>query len=131
MQTAFAKILLMIFNKYNLLTSITVSKNDYEKVISAIKPLLEVLPNETYPKQEIPFAVEKKNEGFITSSQVQYVAKGANLLALGDINTGAMKVLETIMRYEYLCIQYLCSWFMYIGKIIVRQYDLVLIVILI
>lgn len=44
----------MIFNKYNLLTSITVSKNDYEKVISAIKPLLEVLPNETYPKQEIP-----------------------------------------------------------------------------
>lgn len=54
MQTAFAKILPMIFNKANLLTSITVSKNDYEKVISAIKPLLEVLPNETYPKQEIP-----------------------------------------------------------------------------
>lgn len=102
MQTAFAKILPMIFNKANLLTSITVSKNDYKKVISAIKPLLEVLPNETYPKQEIPFAVEKKNEGFITSSQVQYVAKGANFIRLGYKYTGAMKVLETIMRYEYL-----------------------------
>lgn len=51
MQTAFVKILPMIFNKYNLLTSITVSKNDYEKVISAIKPLLEVLPNKIYSKR--------------------------------------------------------------------------------
>ena len=44
----------------------------------------------------------RKNEGFITSSQVQYVAKGANFMRLGYKYTGVMKVLETIMRYEYL-----------------------------
>lgn len=102
MQTAFARIMPMIFNRHNLLTSITVSTADYNKVVTAITPLMEILPNNIYPKQEIPFAVEKKNEGFITSSQVQYVAKGANFMRLGYKYTGAMKVLETIMRYEYL-----------------------------
>ena len=37
----------------------------------------------------------RKNEGFITSSQVQYVAKGANFMRLGYKYTGVMKVLET------------------------------------
>lgn len=102
MQTAFARIMPMIFNRNNLLTSITVSPVDYVKVKSALTPLISSLANETYPKQEIPFFVDKKNEGFITSSQVQYVAKGANFIRLGYKYTGAMKVLETIMRYEYL-----------------------------
>ena len=102
MQTAFARIMPMIFNRNNLLTSITVSPVDYAKVKSSLTPLISSLANETYPKQEIPFSVDKKNEGFITSSQVQYVAKGANFIRLGYKYTGAMKVLETIMRYEYL-----------------------------
>lgn len=102
MQTAFVRIMPMIFNRHNLLTSITVSTADYNKVVTAITPLMEILPNNIYPRQEIPFAVEKRNEGFITSTQVQYVAKGANFMRLGYKYTGAMKVLETIMRYEYL-----------------------------
>ena len=102
MKLSFAKIMPMIFNKHNLLTSITVSKSNYDKVIKTVIPFIEELPNNIYPKQEIPFKVEKKNEGFITSSQVQYVAKGANFIRLGYKYTGAMKVLETIMRYEYL-----------------------------
>ena len=102
MQQVFAKIMPMIFNRANILTSITVSVKDYDSVASFVEKLLQSLPDKTYPKQEIPFAVDKKNEGFITSSPVQYVAKGANFIKLGYEYKGAMKVLETIMRYEYL-----------------------------
>lgn len=102
MQTAFARIMPMVFNKNNLLTSITVSAAHYEKTAADFAPFIESLPDTKYPAQQIPFAVDKKNEGFITSTQVQYVAKGANFIRLGFNYTGALKVLETIMRYEYL-----------------------------
>lgn len=102
MQSAFARIIPVIFNRNNLLTSITIADADYDIVEKALAPMIEALPNKVYTKQEIPFTVDKKNEGFITSSQVQYVAKGANFIRLGYKYTGAMKVLETIMRYEYL-----------------------------
>lgn len=102
MQTVFAKIMPMVFNKHNLITSITIDEKDYGKVADAVAPFIAALPDEAYPPQEIPFSVDKKNEGFITSTQVQYVAKGANFMRLGYKYTGAMKVLETIMRYEYL-----------------------------
>lgn len=102
MQTALAKIMPIVFNRRNLITSITANETVYAKVKTALIPLLEKLPDEVYTQQQIPFAVDKKNEGFITSTQVQYVAKGANFLRLGYEYTGTMKVLETIMRYEYL-----------------------------
>lgn len=102
MQVAFAKIIPMVFNKHNLITSITVDGENYAKVADCVASFIKSLPDEEYPAQTIPFNVDKKNEGFITSSQVQYVAKGANFMRLGYKYTGVMKVLETIMRYEYL-----------------------------
>jgi Zn-dependent M16 (insulinase) family peptidase len=43
-----------------------------------------------------------RNEGLMTSSKVQYVAKGANFRRLGYDYSGSLKVLETILRYDYL-----------------------------
>ena len=37
----------------------------------------------------------------MTSGKVQYVAKGANFMKLGYHYTGSLKVLETILRYDY------------------------------
>lgn len=42
------------------------------------------------------------NEGITTSGKVQYVAMGGNFAKYGHKFTGAMRVLETILRYEYL-----------------------------
>jgi len=42
-----------------------------------------------------------KNEGFKTSSQVQFVARGGNFKKGGFEFTGAMKVLKTILGYDY------------------------------
>ncbi|WP_405379116.1 insulinase family protein [Phascolarctobacterium sp.] len=42
------------------------------------------------------------NEGITTPGKVQYVAAGGNFAKHGHKYTGAMRVLETILRYEYL-----------------------------
>lgn len=51
---------------------------------------------------QLHFTTSYVNEGIATSGQVQYVAKGGNFAAHGFAYTGAMKVLETILKYEYL-----------------------------
>jgi Zn-dependent M16 (insulinase) family peptidase len=45
---------------------------------------------------------ERLNEGFKTGMQVQYVARCGNFLKAGYEYTGAMKVLKTILSYDYL-----------------------------
>lgn len=52
--------------------------------------------------KEIP--VVKKNEGFKTASQVQYVATAGNFCERGYGYTGALNVLQCIFSYDYLWI---------------------------
>lgn len=42
------------------------------------------------------------NEGIMTPGKVQYVAAGGDFRKFGYSFHGSMKVLETILRYEYL-----------------------------
>ena len=51
-----------------------------------------------------PLAFEKKNEGFITAGDVQYVAKGGFADTEKTPYHGALKVLRTILGYDYLWI---------------------------
>lgn len=44
----------------------------------------------------------KRNEGFKTSSKVQYVAKAGNFIDRGQAYTGALQILKVILSYEYL-----------------------------
>ncbi len=44
----------------------------------------------------------KQNEGFKTSSKVQYVARAGNFLDGGGEYTGALQILKVILGYEYL-----------------------------
>lgn len=48
------------------------------------------------------FPPQHINEAFLTSGKVQYVAKGGNFRDHGFDYTGALSVMETILRYEYL-----------------------------
>lgn len=50
------------------------------------------------------FALKKKQEGFISSGQVQYVARCGNYIMEGYQPSGALKVLRKILEYEYLWI---------------------------
>lgn len=60
------------------------------------------LYTEPVSKQERMVPVVKRNEGFQTSAQVQYVCRGGDFARDGLPYTGALKVLRVIMGYDYL-----------------------------
>ena len=61
------------------------------------------LPHSDFAGKPMPeFGEVDINEGITTSGKVQYVLAGGNYRAHGYDYTGAMKVLETILRYGYL-----------------------------
>ncbi|MCD8397955.1 MAG: insulinase family protein [Lachnospiraceae bacterium] len=48
------------------------------------------------------FHLEKRNEGFTTPGQIQYVARVGNFKDAGFTYTGALQILKVLMSYEYL-----------------------------
>lgn len=77
-----------------------------------IRVLAETLPaftgrlsGETREKADQQVKLEVLNEGFKCSSQVQYVSAGGNFKEHGFEYRGSMRVLKTILGYEYLWIR--------------------------
>ena len=101
-QENFAKIMPMIFNKNELVTSITLEKNDYQTFVEAYPKIVDGLNEQKFAEQTYAFEINPLNEGLMTSSKIQYVAKGANFNRLGFKFTGSLRVLETILRYDYM-----------------------------
>ncbi len=97
----------MIFTKSNLMISITADDEGYKRfedklpeftdklILKADSKLYESY--DTSSLQPVCF-----NEGFKTAMQVQYVARAGNFLKAGLKYTGALKVLKTILSYDYL-----------------------------
>ncbi|MCI8466183.1 MAG: insulinase family protein [Lachnospiraceae bacterium] len=102
----------VIFRKENLFVSFSGEKEGYGSFQSPLEGLIAELSEhgkkKPFPLEAIPsgrFILSRKNEGFMTSSQVQYVARSGNFLQEGYPYTGAMRVLQMILSYEYLWIQ--------------------------
>ena len=55
-------------------------------------------------KPYVPSPV-KKNEGLMSSAQIQYVCRAGNYAKKGLPYTGALRALKVIMSYEYLWTQ--------------------------
>lgn len=96
-----------IFTAERLMVGITCDGKDYPQVE---KEVLE-LKNTLYPSKELnkerrlpELKLEKKNEGFLDASQVQYVARAGNYVAHGYTYHGALKILKVILGYDYLWI---------------------------
>ena len=54
------------------------------------------------PKTACVIHCRKRNEGFKTSSKVQYVARAGNFIDGGAEYTGALQILKVILSYDYL-----------------------------
>lgn len=91
-----------IFRKENLLVSATVDEAGIELVADKVKDFSDTLYTDEITGSDYKFTIKKLNEGFKTSSQVQYVANVGNFYKAGFQYTGALKVLKTIMGYDYL-----------------------------
>jgi Zn-dependent M16 (insulinase) family peptidase len=92
----------MIFNKQGLLVSVTVSEEEYGKFRESFPILVKYLGDKPLEPVQYQFPLQTRREGLMTSSKVQYVVQGYNFKRLGHQYTGNMKVLETILRYDYL-----------------------------
>ena len=93
----------VLFTKENLMVDFTGEKEDLkelEQELNVFLPKLHPAPE----KQEAAYspALEKKNEGLIFASQVQFVARSGNFRRHGLSYSGAFRVLKVIMGYDYL-----------------------------
>ena len=91
----------MLLNRNGIVVSVTAPEELYKAYRPYLQNLLKSLPVEEYPAQNYEFNLKAQNEGLYSQSRVQYVGKGANFINLGYQYTGALAVLETILRYEY------------------------------
>ena len=91
-----------LVNKNGLIVGVTANDEIYKQFVPHLSKFLKALPTDEFKVEHYHFPLKAKNEGFMSQSRVQYVGKGANFIRLGYEFTGALHVLETIMRYEYL-----------------------------
>ncbi|MFA9465254.1 MAG: insulinase family protein [Velocimicrobium sp.] len=95
----------IIFQKENLLVSLTADEEGYLLFENQFPNVLSCL-NGKEPEHinEIldVITVEKKNEGFKTPSQVQYVARCGSYATSEREYTGVLRVLKVILSYDYL-----------------------------
>jgi len=109
------KLMQLIFTKENLLISYTADEEGFvllDKMADGITKMLypseitgqahnnEATRNDN--TSQLAIELEQKNEAFKTPGQVQYVAVGGNFKKLGYQYKGALKILRTILSYDYL-----------------------------
>jgi len=92
----------LIFNKENLLISVTAEEENYSKFKKCFSDFHACLTSNKVLAEQYNLAATQRNEGLMTAGKVQYVVKGANFRKLGYSYHGSLKVLETILRYDYL-----------------------------
>lgn len=91
-----------LFCPKNLVVSYTAEKKSLETLKGQMEGLIQELYQEETSPENWDFALSEKNEGLKTSSQIQYVARSGSFSKAGLPYTGALKVLRTIMSYDYL-----------------------------
>lgn len=97
----------MIFTKENLLVSVTADEEGFQRFEEKLPVFVDHLPAKADNKlfeayDTTALKPECLNEGFKTAMQVQYVARTGNFMKAGYEYHGAMKVLKTILSYDYL-----------------------------
>lgn len=91
-----------IFTADNMIISLTADDAGFELLEPAMKQLTDVLPKTGGQKYPFLFDAGNKNEAFMTSSQVNYVARCGTFFGTGCEYTGALKILKVILGYDYL-----------------------------
>lgn len=93
-----------IIRKDSFMVSYTGERESVEQVKALSGALKESLPESTCEVPETAIICRKKNEGFKTSGQVQYVARTGNFVKKGFTYTGALEILKVALSYDYLWI---------------------------
>ncbi len=92
-----------IFTRANMFFQTIGEAEEKAEVLKYLPAVVSDMPEGEETEAHIfDFPKTAINEAFLTSGKVQYVAKGSNFRDHGFAYTGALRVMETILRYEYL-----------------------------
>lgn len=98
-----AEVSAKIFTRKNLLLQTVGDVEEKQKAEEFLPVIIGDMPEGSTPvPSRFHFPEPSVNEGILTSGKVQYVVKGGNFRHHGFTYTGALQVMETILRYEYL-----------------------------
>ena len=96
------KLVKQLFRADNMMVSFTATKDGLAGLEQEIASLKKGLFTGIADQTPCIIHCEKRNEGFKTSSKVQYVARAGNFIDAGFDYTGAFQILKVILVYEYL-----------------------------
>lgn len=96
------KLAKMIFRPENLMVDFVGEESAVNHLEMPVQDLKSKLYTCEVEKAHYVPEVSRKNEGFMTSGQVQYVCRAGNFRRKGLPYTGALRVLKVMMGYEYL-----------------------------
>lgn len=91
-----------LFHKEGLFVSVTSDGEGLEQMKEPLGQFINKLPHAGSEKKENSLILEKKNEGFMTTGQVQYVARVGNFKRAGFDYTGVLRIVKVLMSYDYL-----------------------------
>lgn len=91
-----------LFRAENMMASYTAARAGLAEMETYVSELKQALFTEPVRQQDCVIQCEKRNEGFKTSSKVQYVARSGNFIDKGLEYTGALQILKVILSYDYL-----------------------------
>lgn len=93
-----------IFREDNVMISAGAQPEGLELLENEIPKIKEILSTQPIEKRKEALNLEKKNEGFLDASQVQYVSRAGNFRKAGYQYTGALRILKVLLSYDYLWI---------------------------
>lgn len=91
-----------LFRAENLMLDYTAEEKGYTPIPKLLAAIKQELYTEPVEKEIFDVKPVRKNEGFFTAGQVQYVCRAGNYRRKGLPYTGALRVLRTMMGYDYL-----------------------------
>ena len=97
-----AKVCRFFFTTDKLMLDFAGEEKEYSVFAGLAEALTDKLPEDEQLGAFDTLKPEKKNEGFLSASQVQYVCRAGNFTKAGLSYTGALRVLKVIMGYDYL-----------------------------
>ncbi len=93
-----------LFTRENMTVSYTADAAGFDMLSGAIKMLADSLPEGSGVTYAVKGPHKNLNEGFASSSKVNYVARCGTFEPAGYRYTGAMAVLKVMLNYDYLWI---------------------------
>ncbi len=92
----------LILRKENLFVDFVGNAEGYKKLEGCVEGFADALYSCPVKREGFEPLVSRKNEGFMTSGQVQYVCRAGNFRKKGLDYTGSLRALKVMMGYEYL-----------------------------